>query len=63
VFPLASNLLVPTGETTVTGRYIPADAFTPGTYTFQVVVSSVSQREGTETVLLTVDVAGEIVVP
>jgi hypothetical protein len=62
-FPIASNLLVQTGEATVTARYIPEDAWTPGTYTFQVVVSSVSQREGTETVLLTVDVDGEIVIP
>jgi hypothetical protein len=63
VFPLSTNLLVPAGETTVTGRYIPADAWEPGTYTFQVIVSSVSQRQGSETILLTVDVDGEIVIP
>ncbi len=63
VYPLASNLLVPSGETVVTGRYIPADTWTPGTYTFQIIVSSVSQREGSETVLLTQDVADTIVVP
>jgi hypothetical protein len=63
IFPLASNLLVQTGEATVSGRYIPEDAWSSGTYTFQVVVSSVSQREGTETVLLTVEVDGEIVIP
>lgn len=62
-FPLASNLLVPTGETAVTGRYIPADAWSSGTYTFEVIVSAVSQREGTETILLTMSVPGEIVVP
>ena len=62
-YPLANNVMLSTGETIVTGRYIPADAWTPGTYTFQVTVSSVNQRDGGETVLLTIDVTDSIVVP
>jgi hypothetical protein len=62
-FPLASNVRLSTGETIVTGRYIPADAWVTGTYTFQVTVSSVNQRDGSETVLLTIDVTGSIVAP
>ena len=62
-YPLANNVILPTGETVVTGRYIPADAWTPGTYTFQVTVSSVNQRDGSDTVLLTIAAADSIVVP
>ena len=62
-FPLAINLSLPTGETIVTDRYIPAEAWVTGTYTFQVTVSSVNQRDGSETVLLTIDVTDSIVVP
>jgi hypothetical protein len=62
-YPLANNLILPTGETVVTGRYIPADAWASGTFTFQVTVSSVNQRDGSDTVLLTIDVTDSIVVP
>lgn len=62
-FPLANNVILPNGETVVTGRYIPADAWVPGTYTFQVTVSAVNQRSGSDTIQLTIDVIDSIVAP
>ena len=44
-----------------TQQYVPIDGWQAGTYTFQLVIVAVS--DGTETVLATIDVTGEIVVP
>jgi hypothetical protein len=60
-YPLAQNQALPQGSTEFTQRYVPIDGWQEGTYTFQLVIVAVS--DGTETVLSTIDVAGEIVVP
>ncbi len=62
-FPLESFLPLPNGETELTARYIPADDWDPGTYAFQLEVSSVDRRGEDETVLLIEDVSDTIVVP
>ncbi len=60
-YPLAQNQALPQGSTEFSQRYIPVDGWEEGAYTFQLVIASVS--DGTETVLATIDVADEIVVP
>lgn len=60
-YPLAENVELPTGGTTVEQRYIPVDGWQPGTWTFELVVSAVSGD--TETFLATIDVEDKIVVP
>lgn len=60
-YPLADNQALPEGTTKVAHRYIPADDWEPGTWSFRLVVTSVS--DGTETALATIDVADPIIVP
>lgn len=60
-YPLAQNQALHAGSTDFTQRYIPIDGWQSGTYTFQLVITSVSGR--TETVLTKVDVDDVIVVP
>lgn len=60
-YPLAENQALPTGSTDFSQRYIPVDGWQPGTWTFQLVISAVSGD--TETILATIDVDDEIVVP
>lgn len=60
-YPLAENLALQQGSSTYDQRYIPLDGWQPGTYTFQLVVASVSGE--TETILATIDVPDEITVP
>lgn len=60
-YPLAQGQSLPAGETVFSQRYIPVDGWQAGTYSFQLMITSVSG--GTETVLSTIDVEEEIVVP
>lgn len=60
-YPLALNQALAGGTTEFTQRYIPAGGWAGGSYSFQLVVSSVSG--GTETVLATYDVEQTIEVP
>lgn len=60
-YPLAQNQALPQGATDFSQRYIPVDGWQPGTYTFELVISAVSGD--TETVLATVEIPDEIVVP
>jgi hypothetical protein len=60
-YPLAEDRALAQGETSFHQRYIPVDGWQPGTYTFQLVIAAVSG--GTETVLATIEVDDEIVVP
>lgn len=62
-FPLATNQLLPNGETELTARYIPAEVWKSGTYKFKIDVSAVDPQGGTESILATIDVGDEIVVP
>lgn len=60
---LATNQVVLTGENTFTTRYLPADMWESGTYTFDVRVHAVNPETNQETVLLTENLDAEIIVP
>lgn len=60
-YPLAQNQALPNGTTEVSQRYIPAKGWEKGTYSFEVVVSSVSN--GTEVVLSTDVLDSTIAIP
>jgi hypothetical protein len=60
-YPLARNQALPRGETAISERYIPADGWEQGTYTFQLIISSVGGS--TETILSTIDIHKTIDVP
>jgi len=60
-YPLSRNQALPVGETAFSQRYVPADGWKTGEYTFQLVISSVSG--GTEVILSTTDVEDTIAVP
>ena len=62
-FPLATNQVLLSGENMLTARYIPAEMWESGTYTFRIVISAVEPNGGQETILSTVDVENTIVVP
>ena len=62
-YPLAQNQALPNGKTDVMQRYIPAKGWEKGTYTFEVVVSSVNAADGTEAVISTVTLDSKITVP
>ncbi len=59
-YPLGRNQALPRGSTDFTQRYIPVDGWREGAYTFRLVISAVSG--GTETMLITIEIADEIVV-
>ncbi|MGI8485674.1 MAG: WxL protein peptidoglycan domain-containing protein [Thermomicrobiales bacterium] len=62
-YPLAQNQALPNGKTDVMQRYLPAKGWEKGTYTFEVVVSSVNAADGTEAVISTVTLDSKITVP
>jgi len=62
-YPVASGMELPGGVTELTDRYVPANAWGAGTYSFQIVVSAVDRESDAVTVLTTVDVDDTIVVP
>lgn len=62
-FPLATNQVLLSGENALTARYIPAEMWESGTYTFRLVVSAVDPNGGQETILLTEDLEPTITVP
>jgi hypothetical protein len=62
-FPLATNQVLLSGENTFTARYIPAETWESGTYTFNIIVSAVDPNGGQETILLDEELDATIVVP
>lgn len=60
-YSLARNQALPQASSDVRQRYIPVDGWLKGSYTFQLVISAVSGD--TETILATIDIEGEIVIP
>lgn len=60
-YPLAQNQALPQGSNDFSQRYIPVDGWAAGAYTFQLVISAVSGD--TETILATIVIEDEIVVP
>jgi hypothetical protein len=62
-YPLAQNQALPTGQTIINQRYIPATGWEAGNYTFEIVVSSVDSANGTEAVLASQSLDAAIAVP
>ena len=60
-YPLTENQALPPGTTEFTDRYIPIDGWNSGTWTFELVITAVSGS--TETVLATVAITDDIIVP
>lgn len=60
---LATNQIFLHGENTYTTRYLPAEGWESGTYTFSVRVDAVNPETNQATVLLNEDLDAEIVVP
>jgi hypothetical protein len=54
VYPLSTNQAIPAGDSTISQRYIPADDWQPGAYTFAVEIVAVDSSTGTETAIGTV---------
>jgi hypothetical protein len=61
-FPLASSLALPNGNTTVQGRYIPADGWTKGEWTFTLTVESVDPGTGAARVIDTIELGKPITI-
>lgn len=62
VYPLSTNQAIPAGDSTISQRYIPADDWHAGAYTFAVEIVVVDPQTGTETAIGTVESADTIVV-
>ena len=62
-YPLATNQVLLSGENQFTDRYIPAEMWESGTYTFNLVVSAVDPNGGQETILLDQELDATIEVP
>jgi hypothetical protein len=62
-YPLATNQVLLTGENQFTERYIPAEMWESGTYTFNLIVSAVDPNGGQETILLDEELDATIGVP
>jgi len=62
-FPLATNQVLLSGENQFVTRYLPADMWQSGEYTFSIKVSAVDPSGGQETILLDEELVATIVVP
>lgn len=62
-FPLATNQVLLSGENQFVTRYLPADMWQSGEYTFSIKVSAVDPNGGQETILLDEELDATIVVP
>lgn len=62
-YPLATNQVLLSGENQYMARYIPAEMWESGTYTFNLVVSAVDPNGGQETILLDQELDATIEVP
>lgn len=62
-FPLATNQVLLNGENQFVTRYLPADMWKSGEYTFSIKVSAVDPNGGQETVLLDEELDATIEVP
>lgn len=62
-FQLAENRALPNGPTSITGRYIPAGGWSPGSYTFAVQITTTDLASGAEVILASGELAGAITVP
>jgi hypothetical protein len=59
---LSQNQAMPQGASTISQRYIPANGWESGTYTFEIIVSSVD-ASGAESVIATVPIEDTIEIP
>ncbi|MGN6484105.1 MAG: hypothetical protein ACTHMX_06855 [Thermomicrobiales bacterium] len=60
-FPISQSLSVPTGDTPVSTRYIPAEGFTTGTWTFELLLETTDG--GAALVLAQQPIDGQVVIP
>lgn len=61
-FPISQSLSVPTGDTPVSTRYIPAEGFTTGTWTFELLLET-TDGSGAALVLAQQPIDGQVVIP
>ena len=61
-FPISQSLSLPTGETPVTTRYIPAEGWSSGSWTFELLVETVDPS-GAAVVIARLPVDGTITIP
>jgi hypothetical protein len=61
-FAISQSLALPQGETEIEARYIPIDGFSSGTWTFEILLETVSPS-GTSVVVATQPIETEVVVP
>ncbi|MGC4106857.1 MAG: hypothetical protein QM753_10970 [Thermomicrobiales bacterium] len=61
-FPISQSLSVPTGETPVSSRYIPAEGFSTGTWTFELLLET-TDGSGAALVLAQQPIDGSVVIP
>ncbi|MGN6031362.1 MAG: WxL protein peptidoglycan domain-containing protein [Thermomicrobiales bacterium] len=61
-FPISQSLSVPTGDTPVSTRYIPAEGFTTGTWTFELLLET-TDSSGAALVLAQQPIDGQVVIP
>ena len=61
-FPISQSLSLPTGDTPISTRYLPADGWTTGTWTFELLLESVDPS-GAAIVLGRLPVDGTVTIP
>jgi len=61
-FPISQSLSVPTGDTPVSTRYIPAEGFTTGTWTFELLLET-TDGSGAALVLAQQPIDAQVVIP
>jgi hypothetical protein len=61
-FPISQSLSLPTGDTPISTRYLPADGWTTGTWTFELLLESVDPS-GAAVVLGRLPVDGTVTIP
>jgi hypothetical protein len=61
-FPISQSLSLPTGETPITTRYVPATGFTTGTWSFELVLETVS-GSGAAVVVARAAIEETVVIP
>jgi hypothetical protein len=62
-YQMSASLAVPADGIAIQQRYIPAEGWQPGTYTFALTVEAVDLATGQSTLLQTVESASDVVVP
>lgn len=62
-YVLVAPLALPSGDTTVSSRYIPAEGFSKGIWSFKLSVQVRDSKSGVATVLNTVSLGDPVTIP